>query len=81
MVSYYQTCKFMMGELWKNQMNDLLKYLIIVTLAYYLIKGLLYLLLWQMTYKVQEKGLAEKKKQKERRQIEKEIWNNEDDNS
>ena len=62
-------------------MNDLLKYLIIVTLAYYLIKGLLYLLLWQMTYKVQEKGLAEKKKQKERRQIEKEIWNNEDDNS
>jgi hypothetical protein len=71
----------MMGELWKNQMNDLLKYLIIVTLAYYLIKGLLYLLLWQMTYKVQEKGLAEKKKQKERRQIEKEIWNNEDDNS
>ena len=69
----------MTGELWKNQMNDLLKYLIIVTLAYYLIKGLLYLLLWQMTFKVQEKALAEKKKQKEQRQIEKEIWNNEDD--
>lgn len=62
-------------------MNDLLKYLIIVTLAYYLVKGLLYLLLWQMTYKVQEKGLAEKKKQKERRQIEKEIWKNEDGDS
>ena len=62
-------------------MNDLLKYLIIVTLAYYLVKGLLYLLLWQMTYKVQEKALAEKKKQKERRQIEKEIWKNEDDDS
>ena len=68
----------MMGELWKNQMNDLLKYLIIVTLAYYLIKGLLYLLMWQMTFKVQEKALAEKKKQKERRQIEKEIWNEDD---
>lgn len=62
-------------------MNDLLKYLIIVTLAYYLVKGLLYLMLWQMTYKVQEKGLAEKKKQKERRQVEKEIWNNEDNDS
>jgi len=59
-------------------MNDLLKYLIIVTLAYYLIKGLLYLLMWQMTFKVQEKALAEKKKQKERRQIEKEIWNEDD---
>lgn len=81
MVSYYQTCKFMMGELWKNQMNDLLKYLIIVTLAYYLIKGLLYLLLWQMTYKVQEKALAEKNKRKERRQIQKELWKNEDDDS
>lgn len=71
----------MMGELWKNQMNDLLKYLIIVTLAYYLVKGLLYLLLWQMTYKVQEKALAEKKKQKERRRIEKEIWENDNNDS
>ncbi len=67
-----------MGETCENQMNDLLKYLIIVTLAYYLIKGLLYLLMWQMTFKVQEKALAEKKKQKERRQIEKEIWNEDD---
>lgn len=65
-----------MGELCENQMNDLLKYLIIVTLAYYLVKGLIYLLLWQMTYKVQEKALAEKKKQKERRKVEKEIWEN-----
>lgn len=70
-----------MGELCKNQMNDLLKYLIIVTLAYYLIKGLLYLLLWQMTFKVQEKSLAAKKKEKERRQVEKEIWKNEHDDS
>lgn len=62
-------------------MNDLLKYLIIVTLAYYLVKGLLYLLLWQMTYKVQEKALAEKKKQKERRRIEKEIWENDNNDS
>ena len=67
-----------MGETCENQMNDLLKYLIIVTLAYYLIKGLLYLLMWQMTFKVQKKALAEKKKQKERRQIEKEIWNEDD---
>lgn len=64
----------MMGELWKNRMDDLLKYLIIVTLAYYLIKGLLYLLMWQMTFKVQEKALAAKKKEKERRQVENEIW-------
>jgi hypothetical protein len=71
----------MMGELCKNQMNDLLKYLIIVTLAYYLIKGLLYLLLWQVTYKVQEKALTEKKKQKRRRQIEEEIWKNDLDDS
>lgn len=71
----------MMGELCKNQMNDLLKYLIIVTLAYYLIKGLLYLLMWQMTYKVQEKALAEKRKQKERRRIQKEIWENPHDDS
>ena len=71
----------MMGELCKNQMNDLLKYLIIVTLAYYLVKGLLYLMLWQMTYKVQEKSLAEKKKQKERRKVEKEIWQNKHEDS
>ncbi len=70
-----------MGELCKNQMNDLLKYLIIVTLAYYLVKGLLYLMLWQMTYKVQEKSLVEKKKQKERRKIEKEIWKNKNEDS
>ena len=70
-----------MGELFKNQMNDLLKYLIIVTLAYYLVKGLLYLMLWQMTYKVQEKALAEKKKQKERRKVEKEIWQNKHEDS
>ena len=70
-----------MGELCENQMNDLLKYLIIVTLAYYLVKGLLYLMLWQMTYKVQEKSLAEKKKQKERRKVEKEIWQNKHEDS
>jgi hypothetical protein len=55
-------------------MNDLLKYLIIVTLAYYLIKGLLYLLMWQMTYKVQEKALDKKKKEQKRKQVESEIW-------
>lgn len=55
-------------------MDDILKYLIIITLAYYLIKGLLYLLMWQMTVKVQEKALSAKKKEKERRQVENEIW-------
>ncbi|MGS0765802.1 hypothetical protein [Syntrophomonas curvata] len=69
----------MMGELWKNQMDDLLKYLIIITLAYYLVKGLLYLLMWQMTFKVQEKALAAKKKEKERRQAENEIWTSKTD--
>lgn len=60
-------------------MDDLLKYLIIITLAYYLVKGLLYLLMWQMTFKVQEKALAAKKKEKERRQAENEIWTSKTD--
>jgi len=55
-------------------MDKVLKYLIIITLAYYLIKGLLYLLLWQMTYKVQEKAMAAKKKEIEKKQVGKEIW-------
>jgi Tfp pilus assembly protein PilO len=45
--------------------NSLLKTLIVVILAYYLIKGLIYLLLWQTTYKVQQKMLETKKKTKE----------------
>lgn len=56
--------------------NELLKYLIIVTLCYYLLKGLLYLLLWQTTKKVQQNALAAKQREKEKRikKIEQEIW-------
>lgn len=45
-------------------MNDTLKYLIIVTLCYYLVKGLIYLLLWQATHKVEEKAREFKQKSK-----------------
>lgn len=45
--------------------NSLLKILIVVMLAYYLIKGLIYLLLWQTTYKVQQSMLETKKKARE----------------
>lgn len=54
--------------------NELLKYLIIVTLCYYLLKGLIYLLLWQTTKRVQESALAAKQKEKDKRKKEKEIW-------
>lgn len=60
-------------------MNPILKTLIIVTLVYYLVKGLIYLVLWQTTKKLEEKGLETKRKAKEKRmrekQLEKEIWN------
>lgn len=45
--------------------NTLLKTLIVVTLAYYLIKGLIYLLLWQTTYKLKQKALENKNKRRE----------------
>jgi len=45
----------------------MLKILIIITLIYYLIKGLLYLLLWQTTLKIEEKGKEAKKKAREKR--------------
>ncbi|NLW91865.1 MAG: hypothetical protein GXY34_09725 [Syntrophomonadaceae bacterium] len=54
--------------------NELLKYLIIVTLCYYLLKGLIYLLLWQTTKKVQENALAAKQRERDRKKIENEIW-------
>lgn len=53
-------------------MEDWVRYLIIITLAYYLVKGLLYLLLWKATYVVQEKSLAQKLKRKKQRQAENE---------
>ena len=45
-------------------MNDMLKYLIIITLCYYLVKGLIYLILWQATKKVEQHAREAKKKQK-----------------
>jgi len=50
------------------------KTLIIITLVYYLIKGLIYLVLWQATYKIQERALAEKKKRKKKKDLEESIW-------
>lgn len=54
----------------------MLKSLIIVTLIYYLFKGLIYLILWQATYKVQERSLAAKAKEKAKRDAQIELWNN-----
>lgn len=55
-------------------MNDLLRYLIIITLAYYFLKILMYVVMWQVTYKVQERALATKKKAMERRKARERIW-------
>ncbi|MGI6433871.1 MAG: hypothetical protein ACOX0F_00600 [Syntrophomonadaceae bacterium] len=46
-------------------MNDVLRLFIIVVLIYYLIKGLLYLLFWQASMRVEERG-----KEMKRRRIE-----------
>ncbi len=59
-------------------MNPLLKTLIIVTLIYYLVKGLIYLMLWQTTKKLEERGLEAKRKAKEKKmkskELEEELW-------
>lgn len=60
-------------------MDDMLKTLIIIVLIYYLLKGLIYLILWQATYKIQEKALAAKAKKKELKEKEKELWKNKHD--
>jgi len=52
----------------------MLKTLIVVTLVYYLVKGLIYLLLWQATYKVQENALAAKNKRKKKKEQDESIW-------
>jgi hypothetical protein len=54
-------------------MNPILKTLIIVTAVYYLVKGLIYLVLWQTTKKLEERGLEAKRKAKEKREKEAEI--------
>jgi low temperature requirement protein LtrA len=60
-------------------MNDLLRYLIIITLAYYFLKILMYIVMWQMSYKIQERALASKKKEMERRKARERIWKDIDD--
>jgi Tfp pilus assembly protein PilO len=59
--------------------NKLLKYLIIITLAYYLIKGLIYILLWQTTKRVEEHAREAKEREKKKLMQEKGIWEDEDD--
>lgn len=65
-------------------MNPLLKTLIIVTLIYYLVKGLIYLMLWQTTVKLEQRGLERKRKEKEKRkkakELEEELWQDTHDN-
>lgn len=48
-------------------MNSMVKMLIIVTLIYYLLKGLIYLMLWIATHKVEENALERQRKRRERR--------------
>ncbi|HAA09434.1 MAG: hypothetical protein ACOX6F_02740 [Syntrophomonadaceae bacterium] len=63
-------------------MESIAKTLIIITLVYYLIKGLIYLVLWQATYKIQERALAEKQKRRKKKDLEESIWSpNEEDKS
>lgn len=60
-------------------MESIAKTLIIITLVYYLIKGLIYLVLWQATYKIQERALAEKQKRKKKKDLEESIWSPDQD--
>jgi uncharacterized membrane protein len=66
-------------------MENMLKTLIIITLCYYLLKGLIYLMLWQTTVKLEERARAEKNKKKAEKEMEEELWrrdnfDEEDDN-
>ncbi|MDD3269318.1 MAG: hypothetical protein PHX14_08355 [Syntrophomonadaceae bacterium] len=57
----------------------MLKYLIIITLMYYFLKVLIYLVLWQTTKKVQENALAKKAKRKEKEEMHRRIWVDDED--
>lgn len=59
-------------------MNPLLKTLIIGTLIYYLVKGLIYLLLWQATVKMEQRGKERKQREKEKRMKQRGIWQGDD---
>lgn len=64
-------------------MDNMLKTLIIITLIYYLIKGLIYLMFWQTTVRIEEKAKEkkrrEKEKEKEKEKLADEIWETERD--
>lgn len=62
-----------MGVLSLVMENPLLKTLIVASLAYYLIKGLIYLLLWQTTNKLQQNALERKRQKREARLKKKEV--------
>lgn len=63
-------------------MENMIKTLIIITLIYYLIKGLIYLAFWQATYKIEENARASIAKKKRNNKVLEEIYspqnNNED---
>ena len=65
---------FLGGVKQNTTMNSMLKYLIMITLMYYFLKGLIYLLLWQTTKKVQERALAAKAKERADREAQRRIW-------
>jgi hypothetical protein len=46
-------------------MNSMVKMLIIITLIYYFVKGLIYLMLWIATHKVEENARQRKQKRRE----------------
>lgn len=46
-------------------MNSMVKMLIIVTLIYYFLKGLIYLMLWIATHKVEENARERQRKRRE----------------
>ncbi|MGR6837381.1 hypothetical protein [Syntrophomonas erecta] len=60
-------------------MDNMLKTLIIITLIYYLIKGLIYLMFWQTTVRIEEKAKEKKRREKEKEKLADEIWETERD--
>jgi hypothetical protein len=55
-------------------MNQMVKYLIIITLCYFFLKGLFYFFLWQTTHKIEERARKQKQKEKEKQGSMWRIW-------
>jgi len=49
-------------------MSDVIRILIVIVLIYYLVKGLLYLLFWQATVRLEARGMEMKRKRMEMRE-------------